>query len=128
MRVIVVLILLLGTGYAYGQSTCTALTKAGNPCKNKVSEAFGMCKTHQLVYGGDGAPKNYCAGNTAAGKSCGNRVPIGSTYCYVHGSGSVKQPKEAGSFGVAGQCAGTTKSGARCKRMTKGVYCYQHGG
>jgi hypothetical protein len=128
MRVIVVLILLFGTGYAFGQSTCTALTKAGNPCKNKVSEAFGLCKTHQLVYGGNGAPKNYCAGITAAGKPCRNAVAQGFSYCRAHGSGSVKQPKEPGSFGVSGQCAGTTKSGARCKRMTKSVYCYQHGG
>lgn len=125
MRVVVVLLFVLVSGSAFGQYTCTGLTKSGNPCKNKVSEAFGLCKTHELVYGGDSAPKNSCASLNAAGNPCGNRVPIGSTYCHVHGSGSVKEPKpDLG--GSLAQCAGTTKAGARCKRMTKTVYCYQH--
>ena len=121
------LLFVLVSGSVFGQYTCSGLTRSGNPCKNKVSEAFGLCKTHELVYGGNGAPKNLCSGTTASGKPCGNRVPIGSTYCYVHGSGSVSQPQDD-QGGVLGQCAGTTKAGTRCKRMVKSVYCYQHGG
>lgn len=130
MRVIVVIFFLLVSGYAYGQNYCMGTTKSGNPCNKNVSKAYSYCASHNVA----AAPKDHCFQILSSGEYCKNLAKKNSTYCGTHQSGYAKQPQSTwgtwsgSSSGVAsGQCAGTTKAGERCKRMTTTTYCYQHG-
>src|SRR5215217_4525714 len=65
----------------------------------------------------------YCKHCSAGGGTCG--------VCSSSGTDTVAKPKArstTSNTSTSSQCKGTTKKGARCKRMVRGGgYCYQHG-
>ena len=79
-----------------------------------------------------------CHGITKAGARCRKTTTDPSGYCYLHANhaGSNNNFNNGSSSNVESrsststQCLGTTKKGARCRRMTRSPngYCYQHGG
>lgn len=81
---------------------CNGITKAGERCKNNTRNLSGYCHLHEKKVNGN-TPNN-------------NNQEINST--------ERKPAKSSTSV----QCTGTTKSGARCKRMTTNSNgrCYQH--
>lgn len=75
------------------------------------SASCGACKTC-----------NYCA-HCNAGGTCGVCSSVNKTVTRRVSSAST------GSYSGSSQCQGTTKKGARCKRMVRGGgYCWQHAG
>ncbi|WP_221931272.1 DUF5763 domain-containing protein [Pedobacter westerhofensis] len=68
---------------------------------------------------------NYC-GHCNSGGICG----VCSSGSSGHASSAVKAyaaPRSRSISATSSQCKGTTKKGARCKRMVKGGgYCWQH--
>ncbi len=86
------------------QSTqCKGITKAGNRCKNKTTNASGYCYHHV------GQQKDAVNEN----KSPQTNIKPNNN-----------QEKKSSTV----QCSGTTKAGNRCKRMTSNASgrCYQH--
>ena len=90
------------------------------------------------VFANGGMDKPHCATcvgskNCSACKNCKYCKHCNSGgSCGVCSSASVKNTAGlkplAKSSSVSSQCRGTTKKGARCKRMVKGGgYCWQHG-
>jgi endonuclease G len=81
---------------------CNGITKAGERCQNNTGNLSGYCYQHENQ-GNHNSPNN-------------NNQEINST--------ERKPTKSSTSV----QCTGTTKSGARCKRMTTNSNgrCYQH--
>jgi endonuclease G len=91
-----------GENKATESAQCNGITKAGERCKNNTRNLSGYCHLHEKQVNGN-TPNN----NNQEIKSTGRKPTKSST--------SV-------------QCTGTTKSGARCKRMTTNSNgrCYQH--
>lgn len=106
------ILIILGTTLLFSDSMLTAGT-------NNNNKHIATCTGSKTCY----ACKNckYCGHCRGGGGTCGvcsSSVPPVKT--------TVK-PKDVNINSVSSQCKGTTKKGARCKRMVKGGgYCWQH--
>lgn len=65
--------------------TCGAITKSGNPCKNRVKEAGAKCWMHGGV--SDAKDKGIavqCSATTKKGERCKNRTTNSNGLCHMH--------------------------------------------
>lgn len=87
-----------------GVSTqCQGVTRAGNRCRNNTRNESGFCHVHE--------------GQREGANPANNSIQ--------QDANTYQQPE---SSGASVQCSGTTKKGARCRRMTRNPNgrCFQH--
>ena len=83
--VIVVLMSALTAVAGNNSVQCKATTKSGQQCKNKTTDASGLCRIHNPNYqAADKVKTKQCSATTKSGQQCRLMTSNPSGKCHIH--------------------------------------------